>query len=101
MARGGGVPGNKTGEGVGRGGRGLGARSVAIVSPYSDAVNERAAHYFKTKYGLDTIALEGFRASDAYAIGQLGPQHARDAFARIDRPEIEVFVVPGDRKSVV
>jgi maleate cis-trans isomerase len=65
------------------------------VSPYSDAVNERAAHYFKTKYGLDTIALQGFRATDAYAIGQLGPQHARDAFARIDRPGIEVFVVPG------
>jgi maleate cis-trans isomerase len=44
---------------------------------------------------LDTIALEGFRATDAYAIGQLGPQHARDAFARIDRTAIEVFVVPG------
>ena len=58
-------------------------------------LSERAARYFKTKYGLDTIALEGFRATDAYAIGQLGPQHARDAFARIDRPEIEVFVVPG------
>src|SRR4029434_8686661 len=31
----------------------------------------------------------------AYAIGKLGPQNARDAFARIDRPEIEAFVVPG------
>ncbi len=28
-------------------------------------------------------------------IGKLGPENARDAFARIDRPEIEVFVVPG------
>ncbi len=65
------------------------------MSPYSDAVNERAARYFETKHGLDTIALEGFGATDAYAIGKLGPQNARDAFARIDRPEIEVFVVPG------
>ena len=40
-------------------------------------------------------ALEGFGATDSYAIGQLGPENARDAFARIDRPEIEVFVVPG------
>ena len=71
-----------------------GARRVAIVSPYSEAVNERAARYFKAKHGLDTIALEGFGATDAYAIGKLGPQNARDAFARIDRPEIEVFVVP-------
>jgi arylmalonate decarboxylase len=75
--------------------RALGARRIAIVSPYSDAVNQRAARYFQTQHGLDTIALEGFRATDSYAIGQLSPQHARDAFARIDRPEIEVFVVPG------
>jgi maleate cis-trans isomerase len=90
-----GVPAITSAQAVGRAVRALGARRVAIVSPYSDAVNERAARYFKTKHGLDTIALEGFRATDAYAIGQLGPQHARDAFARIDRPEIEVFVVPG------
>jgi len=38
---------------------------------------------------------EAVGATDAYAIGKLGPQNARDAFARIDRPEIEVFVVPG------
>src|SRR5437879_10987376 len=38
---------------------------------------------------------EDYDDVDAYAIGRLGPQHARDAFARIDRPEIEVFVVPG------
>ena len=39
--------------------------------------------------------VEGFGATDAYAIGQLGPEHARAAFARIDRPQIEAFVVPG------
>jgi maleate isomerase len=95
MSAGAGVPAITSAQAVGRAVRALGARRVAIVSPYSDAVNERAARYFKTKHGLDTVALEGFRATDAYAIGQLGPQHARDAFARIDRPEIEVFVVPG------
>jgi maleate isomerase len=41
------------------------------------------------------VALEGFGATDAYAIGKLGAENARDAFARIDRPEIEVLVVPG------
>ena len=95
MSAGAGVPAVTSAQAVGRAVRALGARRVAIVSPYSDAVNERAARYFEGKHGLDTIALEGFRASDAYAIGQLGPEHARDAFARIDRPEIEVFVVPG------
>jgi maleate cis-trans isomerase len=95
MTAGAGVPAITSAQAVGRAVRALGARRVAIVSPYSDAVNERAAHYFKTKHGLATLALEGFGATDAYAIGTLGPQHARDAFARIDRPEIEAFVVPG------
>ena len=65
------------------------------MSPYSETVNARAARYFKDTHGLEAVALEGFGATDAYAIGKLGPQNARDAFARIDRPEIEVFVVPG------
>src|SRR6267143_1095765 len=89
------VPAITSAQAVGRAVRALGARRVAIVSPYSEAVNQRAGRYFATKHGLDTIALEGFGATDAYAIGKLGPQNARDAFARIDRPEIEVFVVPG------
>jgi arylmalonate decarboxylase len=95
MSAGAGVPAITSAQALGRAVRALGARRIAIVSPYSDAVNGRAARYFETTHGLQTIALEGFGATDAYAIGQLGPQNARDAFARIDRPEIEVFVVPG------
>ena len=95
MSSGAGAPAITSAQAVGRAVRALGARRVAIVSPYSEAVNERAARYFKAKHGLDTVALEGFGATDAYAIGKLGPQNARDAFAKIDRPEIEAFVVPG------
>ncbi len=73
----------------------LGARRIGLVSPYSEAVNRRAADLFARKHGLETVALEGFGATDSYAIGNLGPEHAREAFARIDRPEIEVLVVPG------
>jgi maleate isomerase len=73
----------------------LGTRRVALVSPYSAEVNQRARRYYEEKYGLSIVALEGFAATDSYAIGQLGPENARDAFARIDRPDIEAFVVPG------
>jgi maleate isomerase len=95
MSVGAGAPAITSAQAVGRAVRALGARRVAIVSPYSETVNQRAVSYFKAKHGLDTLALEGFGATDAYAIGKLGPQTARDAFARIDRPEIEAFVVPG------
>ncbi len=95
MSTGAGVPAITSAQAIGRAVRALGARRIALVSPYSEAVNRRAAHLFATKHGLDTVALEGFGATDSYAIGNLGPENARDAFRRIDRPEIEVFVVPG------
>jgi maleate isomerase len=95
MSAGAGVPAITSAQAVGRAVRALRARRIALVSPYSDAVNERAARYFASKHGVETVALEGFGATDSYAIGQLGPENARDAFGRIDRPEIEVFVVPG------
>jgi len=95
LSAGAGAPAITSAQAVGRAVRALGARRIAIVSPYSEAVNARAALYFNAKHGLETLALEGFGATDAYAIGKLGPQNARDAFARVDRPEIEAFVVPG------
>src|SRR5437660_9873442 len=95
MSVGAGVPAITSAQAVGRAVRALGARRVAIVSPYSEAVNERAARYFKAKHGLGTIVVEGFGANDAYAIGKLGPQHGRDAFAGVDRPEIDVCAVTG------
>jgi len=95
LSAGAGAPAITSAQAVGRAVRALGARRIAIVSPYSEAVNARAASYFNAKHGLETLALEGFGATDAYAIGKLGPQNARDAFARVDRPEIEAFVVPG------
>ncbi|HLY47008.1 MAG TPA: hypothetical protein VKQ73_15605 [Stellaceae bacterium] len=79
------------GEAVGA----LGVRRIALVSPYSEPVNASAKRYYESRYGLSVVALEGFAATDSYAIGQLGPENARDAFARINRPEIEAFVVPG------
>src|SRR5947207_15098669 len=73
----------------------LGAKRIAIVSPYSEPVNASAKRYYESRYGLEVVALEGFAATDSYVIGNLGPENARDAFARIDRPEIDAFVVPG------
>jgi maleate isomerase len=90
-----GVPAITSANAVGAAARALGARHVALVSPYSAPVNECARHYFEGKHGLKIAALEGFAATDSYMIGHLGPENARDAFQRVDRPEIEAFLVPG------
>jgi maleate isomerase len=54
MSAGAGVPAITSAQAVGRAVRALKARRIAIVSPYSDAVNERAARYFKEKHQLAT-----------------------------------------------
>jgi len=90
-----GVPSITSAHALGRALRALGVRRIGLVSPYSEEVNARARRYFTLKHGLEVAAIEGFAAKDAYTIGKLGPEHARDAFARIDAPEIEAFVVPG------
>jgi maleate isomerase len=90
-----GVPAFTSAMAIGEAMQALGLRRIALVSPYSDKVIGSAKRYYEEKYGLTVVALEGFAATDSYAIGKLGPELARDAFARIDRPEIEAFVVPG------
>jgi maleate isomerase len=90
-----GVPAITSAQAIGQAVKALGARRIALVSPYSPPVIQRAKQYYEGKFGLDVVALEGFAASDSYMIGKLGPENARDAFARINRPEIEVLVVPG------
>jgi maleate cis-trans isomerase len=95
MADAAGVPALTSARAIGQAVRALGAHRIALVSPYSAEVIERAKRYFETKHGLEVLAAEGFGATDAYAIGQLDAENAHDAFTRIDRPEIEVLVVPG------
>jgi maleate cis-trans isomerase len=95
MQAGAGVTAITSAQAVGRAVRALGARRIGLVSPYSDEVNQRAAAYFSAQHGLETAALEGFRATDAYEIGNLAPGLAREAFARVKGPAIEAFVVPG------
>jgi arylmalonate decarboxylase len=91
----GGVPAITSAQAMGRAFRALGVKRIAIVSPYSEPVNARARRYFTEKHGIEIAALEGFAAKDSYSIGKLGPENARDAFTRINRPDIDAFAVPG------
>jgi maleate isomerase len=95
MQVGAGVPALTSAVAIGQAVQALGAKRIALVSPYSEEVIGRAKRYYETRHGLEVLASEGFGATDAYAIGRLGAENARDAFARIDRPEIDGFVVLG------
>ena len=95
MAEGTGAPAMTSAEAIGRAVKALGATRIALVSPYSDLVIGLAKRYYETRHGLSVVAMEGFGATDAYAIGGLSADNATEAFLRIDRPDIQVLVVPG------
>ncbi len=95
ISEGAGVPALTSAAAIGLAARALDVKRIALVSPYSGSVVERAKDYFESKHGLKVAGMEGFGATDAYAIGSLDAGHAAGAFERIDRPEVEALVVPG------
>jgi maleate isomerase len=94
MSEAAGVPAVTSARAIGLAVRALGARRIALVSPFPIPVLERAKRHYTDKYGLEVVALESFSGADSIMYPTLGPDEARDAIARTDRPEIEVFVVP-------
>ena len=91
MTAGAGVPSLTSAQAIGHAVRALGARRIALVSPYSQEILGRARQYFESRYGLEVVAMEGFGATDSYAISTISADHATAAFTRVDRPEIEAL----------
>jgi len=75
--------------------RALGARRIALVAPYPVPVLNLLERHYTGRYGLEVVANRSFSGTDSVIYPTLGHALARDAIAQTDRPEIEVFVVPG------
>ena len=90
-----GVPAVTSAEAIGEAIQALGMKRVGIVTPYSTQVIENAKRYYEGKYGLKVLGMEGFGATDAYAIGKLDADIAFAGLRRVDRPDIEALIVPG------
>jgi maleate cis-trans isomerase len=95
MSQNAGVPGITSAEAIGEAVRALGMQRVGIVTPYSTQVIETAKRYYERKYGLQVLGLEGFGATDSYAIAKFDASVAFEGMRRVDRPEIELLIVPG------
>jgi maleate isomerase len=89
------VPAMTSAEAIGEAVLALGMKRVGIVTPYSVQVIESAKRYYERKYRLQVVGMEGFGATDAYAIGKLDANMAFEALRRVDTPAIEVLIVPG------
>jgi maleate isomerase len=89
------VPGITSAEAIGEAVLALGMKRVGIVTPYSAQVIESAKRYYERKYGLQVLGMESLGATDSYAIAKFDANVAFEGMRRVDRPDIELLIVPG------
>ncbi len=90
-----GVPAITSARAIGLAVRAFGLRRVALVAPFPAATIDRLGRHYAGKYGLELVAIESFSGTDSVVYPTLAPGLAREAIARCNRPEVEIFVVPG------
>ncbi len=90
-----GVPAITSARAIGLAVRALGARRIALVAPFPIPTIDRLGRYYSVNHGLEVVSSDSFSGSDSVLYPTLAHGQARDAILRIDRPEIEAFVVPG------
>jgi maleate isomerase len=95
MSQNAGVPGITSAEAIGEAIQALRMKRVGIVTPYSAEVIERAKRYYEQKYGLQVIGMESLGATDSYAIAKFDANVAFEGMRRVNRPDIELLIVPG------
>ncbi len=95
MSQNAGVPGITSAEAIGEAIQALGMKRVGIVTPYSTQVIESAKRYYERKYGLQVLGMESLGATDSYAIAKFDANVAFEGMRRVDRPDIELLIVPG------
>jgi maleate isomerase len=95
MSQNAGVPGITSAEAIGEAVLALGMKRVGIVTPYSAQVIESAKQYYERKYGLQVLGMESLGATDSYAIAKFDANVAFEGMRRVDRPDIELLIVPG------
>jgi maleate cis-trans isomerase len=80
--------------------RAVGARRVAVASPYKPEA-ERALRTYLEKHGFEVVAMRGIGCEDVWEIGNLGPEVAYRVARDADRPEADaVFIAETSFRTV-
>ncbi len=70
----------------------LGARTISVLTPYTDDVNVRIANYLLNS-GLEIAAFSSFHHADNDAMAKTPPQAILDAALEADRPDADALFI--------
>ena len=95
-ALGGGVPAVSTAQAIVEALRALGARRIAVATPYLPAVNEHERHFLEAN-GFEVLAIEGLgigeTREDFRYLARVPPEVAYRLARKVDRPDADAIVI--------
>lgn len=78
----------------------FGVRKIGVITPYQPVADEQVRAYF-TELGYEVHAVHGLKCGSATSIAEVTPQEIRDAFAKVDAPDVEALVQAGTNLPVI
>lgn len=71
-----------------------GARKIGIITPYQAVGDQQVVEFF-TDMGYEVHAIHGLRCEDATVIAEVAPETIKDAFRRVDAPDVDALLQAG------
>jgi maleate isomerase len=68
----------------------LGARRIGIITPYQ-AVGDQQVKAYMSEMGYDVAAIHGLKCPSAKAIADVPPEVLKDAFRKVDGPDVDWY----------
>jgi maleate isomerase len=96
-----GAPAYTSAHAIGRAMKALGAKRIAMLSPYNSDLVARGRRYFETIHGLEFLAVDSFNMTDPLAITRLGPEAATTALAKLAKLKPDAIIMAGGAYHVM
>lgn len=72
----------------------LGAKRIGIITPYQTVGDEQVTAYM-SECGFDVASIHGLKCPTAKAIADVSPETLKEAFRKVDGPDVEALVQAG------
>jgi maleate isomerase len=96
-----GVPGVTTAHSIGRILKAIGAKKVAMLSPYNSSLAITAKQYYKNIHNIDIETVDFFNLTDVKKIIELGPEPAEKAIEKLALTKPDAIILAGGAYQIM
>ncbi len=95
------IPAITTAHAIGRALNALGAKKIAMLSPYNGNLVSRAQEYYRRIHHLDIVNAEFFNMTDVKKIIELGPEPAAIAIEKLALTKPDAIILAGGAYQIM